>query len=144
MISKLSSHVSSVAQSSGICRYLSHFYGKVQKTKRNPSRKNNRTFQFQDQKLFYISGNENVLAPRCKNVLYFNKWNFLASFSLYFRTELSKLKKQAKTSSLKNSVYLEKWNFLVIRLKSFLYFRSELAKPKNQKFLIFLFTFFVC
>ena len=38
--------------------------------------------------------------------------------------------------------FFGKYNFLAPSLKNFLYFRGELAKPENQKFLIFLFTIF--
>ena len=42
-----------------------------------------------------------------------------------------------KTNSLSKSfLYSEKWNFLVPILLNFFYFRRELVRPENQKFLI--------
>ena len=70
-----------------------------------------------------------------KNSLYFGKWNFIAlalkNFLYFLKRKLFRKKKPRK-----NSMYLKKQNFLIFQemesLKSFLYFRKELAKHQKQ------------
>ena len=64
-------------------------------------------------------------------------------FFLYSRRQLSKFKKTKKEQSQKFLIF-GKWDVLASTLRKFLYFRRELAKPENQKFVKFLVTFFVC
>ena len=70
---------------------------------------------FQEMELSYISGNGNP-----KNLLIFEEVTFLAW----------KMKK-------KKVLYFRKWNFPAPSLKNFLYFRTELAKPEKQKFVVY-------
>ena len=81
--------------------------------------------------------NLNVLALRLKNFFHFQKWNFLAS---YFSCILGRIFPVSK-NKIK---HFEKIGLLNLKLKKLLYFRRQLAKPQNQKFLLFLFKFFVC
>ena len=79
-----------------------------------------------------------------KNFLYFRKRKFLAfSFFLYFKKELSELKKLKKKNILKKFLIfiLEKWNFIA---PNFLASRGKLKVPSFEKFnfLIFFFLFF--
>ena len=78
-----------------------------------------------------------------KNSLYFRKWNFLI-FHETFHISGSNFpsSKNAKNSLWQNFLFFKRWKFLPPSLKNFFYFRRELEKPKNQKFLTFLITFF--
>ena len=64
------------------------------------------------------------------NSLYFRKRNFLTFREMKTSKGTSRLKNRKKTP-LKCFLYFGKWNFLALGLKNFLYFRKELAKPKN-------------
>ena len=54
-------------------------------------------------------------------------------FLLYFRRELSEHKIKKNKTAFKGFLYFGKWNFLAPSLKSFLYFRGELAKAWKSK-----------
>ena len=78
-----------------------------------------------------------------KAFLIFRKMKLFKKHSI-FQEGTSRARK-IKKPTLKNFLYFGKWNCLALRsAKFFLYFRREHAKPENQKFVIFCFTFFVC
>ena len=49
-----------------------------------------------------------------------------------------------KKNTLKKFLIFREMELSSLKLKKLLYLKRELAKPENQKFLIFRFTFFVC
>ena len=77
---------------------------------------------------------------------------YVTTWATLIMSKLEKTKKichkcekcNSKSCSLKNHISKKFFLNYSLSLKNILYFRRELAKPENQKFLIFLFTFFVC
>ena len=75
-----------------------------------------------------------------KNSLYFRKWNFLISHETFHTSGSNFRAPKMQKTPCDKTFYISK-HFLPPSLKTFFYFRRELEKPKNQKFLTFLITF---